>query len=269
MASSFKNYKLIVSDVDGTLMGAERVISDTVRGSIIRWQESGRLFTIASGRQYLMFKDDIENLRIKTPVIVRGGAEIVDSLTGRVIYSQYIDEKTTKELVNHLRAHNYDVMIEKDDAFYSTYLFEPTRYLHIKRFSLSEFGNESAPKINVPLGEQSVEEFEEFADDLVNKFPQLHIVRTYNDIGKALDITSMSATKNLAVLELIKILDLDREDTVGVGDGYNDFPLLEACGLKVAMGNANDELKEIADMVVPDYKNDGVAHLIESLLKRN
>lgn len=50
---------------------------------------------------------------------------------------------------------------------------------------------------------------------------------------------------------------------IGVGDGYNDYPMLEACGLKVAMGNAVDELKVIADIVAPSIEQDGLAKVIE------
>lgn len=267
MADYSKNYKLIVSDVDGTLMGSDRIISEKLANAIKRWQKSDRQFTIASGRSFYLLQDELKSLEIKTPVVVRGGSEIVDPVTGRVIYSQYIDSKTIKEFKDYLQKSNFDLMIEKDDKLYSTYEFNPGKYSHIKRLGLDEFEDADAPKINVPLGSKSIEEFEVFSNGLVDKFPNLHIVRSYNDLGKALDVTSKSATKNLAVLELIKLLGLKREETVGVGDGYNDFPLLEACGFKVAMGNANDELKAIADMVVPDYKNDGVAYLIDELLK--
>jgi hydroxymethylpyrimidine pyrophosphatase-like HAD family hydrolase len=53
---------------------------------------------------------------------------------------------------------------------------------------------------------------------------------------------------------------------IGVGDGYNDFPLLEACGLKVAMGNALEDLKGIADYIAPSVDEDGVANVIEKFI---
>jgi hydroxymethylpyrimidine pyrophosphatase-like HAD family hydrolase len=61
----------------------------------------------------------------------------------------------------------------------------------------------------------------------------------------------------------MKIMKLKPEEVVGVGDGYNDYPLLTACGVKVAMGDAPDELKEIADFIVPPQSEHGVLQVIE------
>ena len=53
---------------------------------------------------------------------------------------------------------------------------------------------------------------------------------------------------------------------IGVGDGYNDFPLLMACGLKVAMGNAVPELKAIADYIAPTVADDGIVDVIKTFV---
>lgn len=79
-------------------------------------------------------------------------------------------------------------------------------------------------------------------------------------------ITHAAATKQHAILEVAKLLKIETHDIIGVGDGYNDFPLLMACGLKVAMGNAVDELKAIADYVAPSVEEDGVADVIEKFV---
>ena len=59
---------------------------------------------------------------------------------------------------------------------------------------------------------------------------------------------------------------IEQYEIIGVGDGYNDFPLLMACGLKVAMGNATEDLKEIADYIAPTVDEDGVADVIEKFV---
>jgi hydroxymethylpyrimidine pyrophosphatase-like HAD family hydrolase len=81
-----------------------------------------------------------------------------------------------------------------------------------------------------------------------------------------IDITHARATKQLGVFELAKILDIETHEIIGVGDGHNDFPMLMACGLKVAMGNAVDDLKAIADYIAPTVDNDGVADVIEKFV---
>lgn len=69
--------------------------------------------------------------------------------------------------------------------------------------------------------------------------------------------------KLLALLEYSKLINLDPQHIVGVGDSYNDYPLLTACGYKVAIGNSPAELKEIADLVVGTQEDDGVVGVLE------
>lgn len=75
--------------------------------------------------------------------------------------------------------------------------------------------------------------------------------------------SNILASKQHAVFELSKILGITEAQIIGVGDGYNDYPLLMSCGLKVAMGNAVDELKDIADYIAPSVDNDGLAEVID------
>jgi len=82
----------------------------------------------------------------------------------------------------------------------------------------------------------------------------------------SIDVTSEKASKLHGIVEVARILGIKTEDIIGVGDGYNDFPLLLACGLKIAMGNAVPELKEIADFIAPSVYDDGVATVIEKFV---
>lgn len=73
----------------------------------------------------------------------------------------------------------------------------------------------------------------------------------------------------MAVLKLMKHLNITPEETVGIGDGYNDYPLLQAVGYKVAMHNAHDELKNIADFIAPSIDEDGLSVVIEKVLSNS
>ena len=79
-------------------------------------------------------------------------------------------------------------------------------------------------------------------------------------------VSHPKSTKQHGIFEVAKILNIETHDIIGVGDGYNDFPLLMACGLKVAMGNAVEDLKAIADYIAPSVEDDGVADVIEKFV---
>ena len=61
-------------------------------------------------------------------------------------------------------------------------------------------------------------------------------------------------------------MNIKTEETIGVGDGFNDIPFIQETGFKVAMGNAVDDLKAIADYIAPTVEEDGVAHVIEKFV---
>lgn len=82
----------------------------------------------------------------------------------------------------------------------------------------------------------------------------------------SLDITHQTVSKLHGVSEVIEMLGVSREQVVGVGDSLNDYPLLMACGLKIAMRNAHTDLQAVADFIAPSVEDDGVAVLIEKLL---
>ncbi len=82
----------------------------------------------------------------------------------------------------------------------------------------------------------------------------------------AIEITDFQATKLHGILEIARMLKISTHEMIGVGDSYNDFPLLMACGLKIAMGNAVPELKAIADFIAPSVDEDGVATIIDKFI---
>ncbi len=259
-------YKLIIADYDGTLADRDHVIPEETIQAIKKWIESGHLFTIASGRQYLMIKSDVEMLGLTTPLVVRGGAEVVNAKTGEVIHSEKIPSEIVSRILDILSLHTDKIAVEKDNSIYSTFPFAGN-FPEVKRYQLDEFILSDVPKIMAKgEGPEKTRELEEAMQEIMKEFPMLHMVRSYTPLGSGWDITSLRGTKHLATLEVMNSLDIPSEEVVGVGDGYNDFPLLEACGLKVAMGNAPQELKDIADIVVPPIDENGVAVLIERLL---
>ena len=109
------------------------------------------------------------------------------------------------------------------------------------------------------------------ADEVVGLFsrhPDLHVVKVYLPYNGlwAVDFTRDGVNKATAVKWLSSNLGLDAASLIGAGDSYNDLPLLESCGLRIVMGNAPDELKEIADYVAPSVDEDGLAVAIEEFI---
>ena len=89
---------------------------------------------------------------------------------------------------------------------------------------------------------------------IASKFPNLtfHIA---NDCG--MDVNQGEGMKDLGISRLLKHTNFDIENTIAIGDGFNDISMIEYCNYGIAMGNGNDELKEKADYVTSNVSDDG------------
>lgn len=263
------NFKAIICDFDGTLVGKDDTISLTVQKEISNWISEGKHFCIATGRQYIHIKDVCSILKLKSPQIVRGGSEIVDPITGKIIYSQYLDSHDLRNLIELLKINSIPFTVEQNNIVF-TLTGEPTANIKgVTYKKITDLTFENVAKVVLwtdSIDERSVESF--VKQNIVDKFSSLHAIKAYTPFKKAWDITSIKATKSLAILELAKLLDIQPIQMVGIGDGYNDYPLLSTCGYKIAMGNAHKELKEIADYIAPSFEKDGVSEAIKYLRKK-
>ena len=157
-------------------------------------------------------------------------------------------------------------LIEKDDILYANFSFE-LDFPKVFYRKISEFEISDVPKILLKSTEKDSVRVQKLMDVIENSFSRINIIRNHNNFGYGWDITSVKATKLHGIVKVMEHVGVKRSDVVGVGDSYNDFPLLEAAGLKVAMGNAHKEVREIADIIVPSHDEDGVAYLIDKLLR--
>lgn len=265
--TDFKKFKALVSDFDGTLADTSLIPSKEVKEAIIKLVNKGYIFSIATGRIYPgAMKSVCESLNLTSPQIISGGSVIIDPKTLNLFWFEYIPVDTAKKIVNDFLNNNFEFAVDSQGK----YIFTPNG-LAVKVYGLgvafkkiAELDFRAVSKIT--LEGSCILNLQEKADELSNKFSDLYIVRSGMKGLPVLDITSIKATKFLAVLELSKILKIDPKLMIGVGDGYNDYPLLSACGLKATMGSAPTELKEIADIILPDVSKNGLVTLINNLI---
>lgn len=257
-------YKLWLIDFDGTLVGRNFKYSLNSKNSIKKLQALGSLVSIATGRPYFgLVEKTCKDLNLTSPQIVSGGSLIIDTKAGKKIWGEAISTKTRKGLMSFLSKKNFLFSIEDE-----SYVFAPNKsilgeYSETINFkNIDDLGNQDIYKVVVfESGDVDMNDIQEL---LTEDYPDLHIVKS--GIGRTvLDITSQKGTKHLAALKLMEILKIDPEEVVGIGDGYNDYPLLTACGYKIAMENAPDEVKEIASLVVPTVKDDGLTVAIDKI----
>jgi HAD superfamily hydrolase (TIGR01484 family) len=242
------NYKALMMDVDGTLVinGGGNTISARVKNSI-RDSQGKIHIGIASGRPLHQLAAIFDELRLQHPCVISGGAQIVDPISKKVLWEQALLPEDLQSVTFHLD--KLDVKIWAVDNTEEV-LYSPGMQLGNP---LSFF----IPKIKGDI-----------ADEIIAKLmhiPTLALTKVvaYDEGHIALHITHANATKHYATIKVAELLNVKSEDIIGVGDGYNDFPLFQACGLKIAVNNAVDGLKERADYIAPSVQDDAIAHVIE------
>lgn len=261
-------YSAIASDFDGTLAGEDWIISPTVTHAIKKWLEKGNHFSMSTGKQYKHIQHECNRLGLSDPQIVRGGAEIIDPKTEKILYAEYIDSKNLRKLTEILLKSTIPFTAEQGNTLYTLTGKPMTEVPNVEHKRINDMPSEDIAKIVLwtdNVDENFVADF--VKNELAPHLSSVEIVKSYTPFSKTWQITSQKATKYTAVLELARLLSIEPNQIVGIGDSYNDYPLLSACGYKVAMENAPEELKKIADFIAPSYQDNGVALIINKLLQ--
>jgi len=253
--SSFKKqYKALILDVDGTLIPNKRdgMPSRKVKEAI---GKASKLIHIgvATSRPYFMLSHIFEHLKLSGPSIISGGSQIIDTQSKKSLWEKTIRIQDFSIISRILKDMNISFFIRDGNKD----IDDLTRY---------------APKN--PLAFGALRLSSETVDSIIDKTSRIptivaHKVPDWKKGKYSLIITHVYATKQHGILEVAKILGINTHEIIGVGDGYNDMPLLMACGLKVAMGNAVEDLKAIADYIAPPVDEDGVSDVIEKFVLRN
>lgn len=241
-----KKYKALISDIDGTLI-LNNPHSTPTPAVINAVKKASKLIHVgvATSRPYHHAERIINILELTAPCIVGGGSQIVDPKTKKVIWEKRLLKEEVYSIAKILDSYNQNIELVDDmDNLVSTKLnYDPIQLW--------------TPGIEPETADEIINRASEIPTIAINKVP------SYRPGKFALVFTNIHATKQHGILEVAKLLQLDTRDIIGIGDGGNDFPLLMACGLKVAIGNAVPELKEIADYIAPAVEEDGVVDVIE------
>lgn len=248
-SGSNKKYKAIICDVDGTLIPNKRdgMPSEKVRRAIQKVSKVIKV-SIATSRPLPYAKHIIKDLDLKSPLVINGGTQIYNPMLKKNVWEKPIPKSSARQVINIFKELEIDLFVNNgiNEDIHANDL--PSNF-HFVQFWAGNLSLEEASRIIIQL----------------NKIPDIisHKIPSWENGMIDIVTTHSEATKQHGILKVAEILKINTHEIIGVGDGYNDFPLLMACGLKVAMGNAVPELKEIADYIAPSVEEDGVADVIE------
>lgn len=251
------DYKALMLDVDGTVIPYQfnALPSLRVKNAIQVAKEKVHV-CLVTGRSYQSTKHILNALGLTQGlVVVDAGALVFDIATDKVIYKRPMESADVKHVIQ---------VFQKEHV---TFYIKNEKNLHRQK-------NDNYPPYTKGQNTEDTTMFftdEEFSLLQTHRLmkllarPHITITRSLHKIPDrySFNITHVNATKLHGIQFLSEKFNLRTEGIIGVGDGYNDFPLLMASGLKVAMGNAIEDLKAIADYIAPTVDDDGVADVID------
>ena len=264
-----------IFDLDGTLLTSENKISETDKKTLKDLSEKGIKIVVATGRSPLQIKEYIHSLGISDPVITCNGGQIINVISGEIIYRKFLRPSDVKAMLNALSKDGTDYLFYTPDCVYHSYSSERVKFFLAynatapKEFSVpikpaSEYpqseGYENLLKILIHDKTARISEFEK----TFNKNGTLTIVSSGKDL---IDVMPENTTKGNAVKELAKYLNIPISEVAAFGDSPNDETMLAAAGISVAMGNADDSIKKICDFTTKSNDEFGITYAIQNILK--
>ncbi len=263
-------YRLIVSDLDGTLLKSDHTLSDYTKAVIHKASEQGIDFMLATGRLFGGARQYAKELNLNTPILACNGA-LIKEAAGKLLYGRPIQDEALANVFRLLTEKNYYFHSYGEENFYTKnlenslkgfYAFnaerpEEERFPMIETDPMELIGRDTIYKV---LTNCKGEDARKALYGELIAIEGISVTVSWND---TFDICADQVSKASAIHRYATGKGIEPSEIICFGDNYNDIEMIRYAGLGIAVGNAVDELKEAADYVAESNDADGVAKAIE------
>ncbi|WP_322903043.1 HAD family hydrolase [Paenibacillus campi] len=284
--------QLIAIDLDGTLLSGHTYINETNKAAIRAAQAAGIVVAIATGREHNNVRSFLETAELVTPVISSNGSVIHDEQK-QPMFSLPLARHQALEVLDWLEKNDYYYQVHTSRGIYTISTGHQLLAVEIDRLLSTNPDPsylqmlEAMQSMSAKLKMIRVHTYHEIPDhtDFYNilalSFEQdkLEVGRKHFDGREDItmvvsghmnfEIEHKHASKGTALQHLAAHYNIPLEQTMAIGDNFNDISMIQLAGLGVAMGNAELEVKAIADEITLTNEQDGVAHAIYKALGMN
>lgn len=283
--------KLIVSDMDGTLLNEKMQISKSNAEAIREAEKQGIPFIVATGRGYTEAKPLLDEVGLSCPIIALNGAQIYDA-EGNLQKTAGLTKDTADKIIQKIRKHGLYCEITTGKGIFSN---SKVKRIETVASLLSETNPDTTYKMAVVLAAARLEimnihyidDYDELIEDdtidilkiiafsengpkvlnpIKDELNELGDLAITSSFENNIEINNIHAQKGIAVTEVAKERDIDLKDVMTFGDNLNDLSMLSITGYSFAMENAAKEAKEAAKFLTSANSDNGVAEGISLAL---
>jgi Cof subfamily protein (haloacid dehalogenase superfamily) len=264
-------YKIIVLDLDDTLLNDEHSLSKRNKEALMTAQELGVKVVLASGRPtfgMVSIAKDLQLDQYGSYILSFNGSKIINAKTNEEIFNSTISSEMAHRLYDLSKREGVAILSYKDE---SIVIEEPNEYADIEA-TITGLPMQIVDQFKATITEPVVKAMMLAHPDVLVNVEQTLVKEVGEEVSVFrskpffLEFTALNVTKGTSLHQLTQKLGIKAEEVIAIGDSYNDITMIEFAGLGVAMGNAPDAIKEIANHVTETNNNDGVAKVVEDFI---
>ncbi|WP_407921920.1 Cof-type HAD-IIB family hydrolase [Guptibacillus hwajinpoensis] len=245
-----KDIKLIALDMDGTLVNHDGDVSKENEDAVKRAKDQGIHVVLSTGRSLPFCRDIAEQL---------GHSAYLVTVNGGQVFDKELNLVDSTHLTNDLVKRLWELKMKHDVYFWSS---TTEGVFNTKKPFEKEIDDYSWLKFGFDIQDDAIRKV--ITDEVMAN----EALEVTNSSPTNLEINPAGVNKAAALMKVCKWLDLSMDNVMAVGDSMNDIAMIREAGFGVAMGNAQDRVKEAADWITKDYTEHGVAHAIDRVLKK-
>ena len=263
------NIKIVFIDIDGTLVNKRKHITLRTKKAIKRIIDKNIYVVLTSGRDILHTIDKSKRALASSIVIASSGAQIYDYKQKEMLYSNEIDKETISKIWDYCNKKEIGIIIKTLRGKYiNKFLIGKDKENSILITSKKELNNiETSQIILISSNLELMLKTKKYLSKknlLINKYSDSLLEK--ENSRYILDINNQNVSKGIAIKILLKKLGLKKEESLCIGDYYNDLSMFRECSYKVAMLNACDEIKKEANYITTSNNKNGVAEFLNKYL---
>lgn len=266
-------YKLLVLDVDGTLLNDEREISKRTLAALLKLQQMGVRIVLASGRPTYGLMPLAKTLELGNYggfVLSYNGCQIIKAQNGEILFERRINPEMLPYLEKKARKNGFAIFTYHDDTLITDspdneYIKNEALLNNLKIIREDEF---STAIDFAPCKCMLVSDKEKALIGLEQHWEKrlAGTLDAFRSEPYFLEVVPCGVNKANTLGALLEHLGVTREEVIAVGDGVCDVTMLQLAGMGVAMGHSQDSVKVCADYVTASNEEDGVALAVEKLI---
>ncbi|WP_068472837.1 Cof-type HAD-IIB family hydrolase [Saccharicrinis aurantiacus] len=263
-------YKMLVLDLDDTLLRDDYSISERNKQCLMKAQEQGVFVVLASGRPtqaMMQYAEELELAKYSSYIISYNGAIITDIKNGQSIFEQTLNKQEIHDLYDYSKNNNLHILTYKNNEILTE---TESEYIDVEK-NLTGMPINKVPSFKAEVQEPAVKcILLEDPIKLKNIEPLLKADKTDLSVAISkpffLEVMPKGIDKAASIQRLGERLNIKQEEIIAVGNAGNDLTMVEYAGLGVWVDNVTPELRDKGDAIVSSNNDDGVAEVVEQYI---